>query len=378
MNEKEIRIMNFSNGDTEVETIYNALADLAAASAYKNFGNHGIIEEVNVDNYAEKNENIKFSMLGYASKKAGIPIPKTVTDLAFAMDNLIFKTVLNSINTRALQVMMIKYRAPQLDRLAEIDMVEVGGSKSYEIDTKSLPVAQRATYGSNVTMVPSYAKSSITITPKPYSLGVSLDFIRMMANGYDWGYAVARVYAGMIFAQYKLIVSQIFNTSVLNGTPLYQANFASTTYTQLADDVGMLNGGSAEDVMALGTRVAWNAISALATQGGFTTKDEYIRNAYLQKIYGVDSLILDQFTNLSAPFNNTNAATLRTIPNNLIVLVSSTDKICKLVREDYIRVIETPSNNNNLNRLEYSYFQNFDAALATASYFGLQGTTAAG
>ena len=373
---KDVKMFNFSSNDTEVQTIYNELADLAAASAYKNFGNHGIIEEVREENYSEKNEKIKFSMLGYAAKKAGIPIPKTTTDLAFAMDNAVFKSVLNSINVRALQVMMTKYRAPQLDRLAEIETVGLGESRTYEIDTKSLPIAQKATYGSNVTMVPSYAKSSVTITPKPYSLGISLDFIRIMANGYDWGYAVARIYAGMILAQYKLIVSQIFNTSILNGTPLYQANFAATTYTQLASDVGMLNGGSADDVMALGTLVAWNAISALATQGGFTTKDEYIKNAYLQKIYGVDSMILDQFTGLAAPFTTANAPTLRAIPDNLIVLVSSTDKICKLVRESYIRVIETPSTENNLNRLEYSYFQNFDAALATASYFGLQGTTA--
>ena len=140
----------------------------------------------------------------------------------------------------------------------------------------------------------------------------------------------------------------------------------------------MLNGGSIDDVLALGTRVAWQAIAALATQGGFSTKDEYIRNAYLQKIYGVDSMILDQFTGLSAPFTTANAAGLRAIPNNLIVLVpKSGDKVIKLVREAYIRVIETPANDNTLNRYEYSYFQSFDADLATASYFGLQGTTAA-
>lgn len=377
MKNNEVRIMSFSASDDDVKTIYNELAELAAASAYKNFGNHGIIEEVTVDNYAERNEKIKQAILAYSAQKSGVPTPKTADDLAFAMDNPTFKSIINSINVRSLYVMLTKYRAPQLDRLAEIETVGLGESRSYEIDTKSLPIAQRATYGSNITMVPSYAKSSITVTPKPYSIGISLDIIRMMANGYDWGYAVARVYAGMILAQYKLIVSKIFNTALLNGTPLYQANFSSTTYTQLADDVGMLNGGSAEDVMALGTRVAWNSIAALATQGGFTTKDEYIRNAYLQKIYGVDSLILDQFTGLSAPFNNANAATLRAIPNNLIVLVPSTDKICKLVRESYIRVVETPANDNTLNRYEYSYFQSFDAEIATASYFGLQGTTAA-
>lgn len=374
--EKTVLEFKFSANDDKATIIINSLADLAAAAAYRDFGNHGIIEEVKFANYAEENEKIKKSILAFAAEKAGIAVPETATDLAFAMDNSVFKSVINTINTKAIGVMMVRYTAPQLERLSAIETVGLGESRTYEIETKALPIAQKATYGSNVSMVPSYAKSSITVTPKPYTIGISLDVIRIIAGGYDWGRAVARVYAGMLFAQYKLIVNKIFDTSILNGTPLYQENFSAATYAQLADDVGMLNGSSADSVIALGTRAAWNAISALATQGGFSTKDEYIRTAYLQKIYGVDSMILDQFTNFAAPFTNATAASLRAIPNTLIVLVPATDRIVKLVRESYIRVIETPANDNTLNRMEYTYFQNFDAALATASYFGLQGTNA--
>ena len=369
-------LLDFSALENDDATIIvNELAELAAASASKEYGRHGLIEEVSFENYSEKNEKVKQAILAFAADKAGISVPTNSTQLLFAMDNVVFRSVINTINAKAIGEMMVRYRSPQLEALAEVETVGAGESMTYEIDTKALPIAQKATYGSNVTMVPSYAVGSVTLSPKPYTLGVSLDFIRILANGYDWGRAVARVYAGMVFAQYKLVVSKIFDTNILNGTPFYNQNFSSSTYTQLADDIAMLNGGSAEDVVALGTRVAWNAISALATQGGFSTKDEYIRNAFLQKIYGVDSLILDQFTNHAAPFTNANAAGLRAIPNNLIVLVPTTgDKIAKIVREDYIRVIETPADDNNLNRMEYSYFQQFDAGLATASYFGLQGT----
>lgn len=369
-------LLDFSALENDDATIIvNELAELAAASASKEYGRHGLIEEVSFENYSEKNEKVKQAILAFAADKAGISVPTNSTQLLFAMDNVVFRSVINTINAKAIGEMMVRYRSPQLEALAEVETVGAGESITYEIDTKALPIAQKATYGSNVTMVPSYAVGSVTLSPKPYTLGVSLDFIRILANGYDWGRAVARVYAGMVFAQYKLVVSKIFDTNILNGTPFYNQNFSSSTYTQLADDIAMLNGGSAEDVVALGTRVAWNAISALATQGGFSTKDEYIRNAFLQKIYGVDSLILDQFTNHAAPFTNANAAGLRAIPNNLIVLVPTTgDKIAKIVREDYIRVIETPADDNNLNRMEYSYFQQFDAGLATASYFGLQGT----
>lgn len=375
--EKQLRAFRFSEEQMEdVNIIVENLSQLGAAYAYKHFGGHGIIEENSVEDYTTLNKKTLEAGLSFAAKTAGIPVPKTTTDMAYALDNTSFRDVINTIQVRSIATMLANYTSPQLDRLVEVDTVEVGGSKTYEIDTKALPIAQRATYGSNITMLPSYAKNSITVTPVPYSIGISLDFIRMVANGYDWGKAIGRVYAGMIYAQYKLAVDKIFSTTALNTTPFYQATFSGSTFTQLASDVSMVSGNNS--VLALGTIVAWNAISALATQGGFTTKDEYIRTAYLNKVYGVDAMILDQFTNLSIPFTTANASSLRAIPNNLIVLVPvAADKIVKLVREDYIRVIETPANDNTLNRNEYSYFLSFDAAVATASYYGLQSTTSA-
>lgn len=374
---KEIRQMNFSKDDT-ASVIINSLARVAAASAYKNWGSTGLIEAVELPNYMDEMQKTKKAQLAFSANKAGLSVPTTSTELAYAFDNTIFRSIMNSITVQSIGSMMVRYTSPRLDRIMSIENVEVGGSKTYTTEPKALPVAQRGTYGSNVNVVPSYAKGGVTVTPKPYTLGSSLDYIRILANDYDWGMAVARIYAGMLFAQYKLGVNQVFNTTVLAGTPFYNATFGAATYVQLGEDIGMLNGGNASNVTALGTRVAWNAINAFATQGGFTTKDDYIKNAFLQKIYGIDSEIVDQFTDLSQPFTSANATSLRTIPNNLVVIVpDGTDKIVKLVREDYIRVIETPAIENTLNRLEYTYFQNFDAKIATASFFGVQNTATA-
>lgn len=374
---KEIREYAFSADDKKefVDVIVSNTAKLGAAAAYKKYGRYGIIEKVEVEDYEKLNSEVKESILTFAANKAGIECPKTTTDLAFAFDNKVFMTIVNTINARSIALMMVRYDCPQIEAFAEIETVGVGDSRTYEIDTKGLPQAQRATYESNVALVPSYAKGAVTVTPKPYVIGTSLDYIRIIGNDYDWGAEIARVYAGMLFAQYKLGVGKIFSESILAGTPLYQATFASNTYTQLADDIGMLNGGTGDSVTAYGTRVAFNTISALATQGGFSTKDRYIENGYLQKIYGVDSVILEQFTNYAAPFTSANAAGLRAIPNDLIVLISNgTDKPVKIVRENYIRVVETDAKDNTANRMEYTFFQNFDADLATASHFGVQKT----
>lgn len=371
----EIRNMTFAGEDsTVVTTIVNSLADLAAAACNKHF--KGLIEDIGMSDadYKANNEKVKTSMLKFACSKAGVEV-NSVEDMYFANDNLVFRSVLNTIETRAIAAMMVAYDNPMISAFTSIETIAPGNSRSFEIEPKALPIAQRGTYGSNITQVPSYARGAVTVTPKVYCEGVSLDFIRLLANGYDWGLATARVYAGMIYAQYALAVNKVFDANILAGTPLYQASFTLPTYVQLASDVGMLNGGAEDDVIALGTRPAFNGISATATNGGFMTKDEYIRGGYLKEICNVNSVVLDQFTNLAAPFTTANAASLRAIPNGYIVLVArGKDNVVKLVRENYIRAIEVPAHDNTLNRMEYMYFQAFDAAIATSSFFGVQAT----
>lgn len=376
MEGKIIKQINFS-GNNIAETIIKELADLTHAAVYSEYGAHGIIDEFTIPNYREKNEKIKSAILSFASNSIGIKTPTTPTELAFAFDNITFRSIINTITARTLATVMVTSRSPQLDRLASFETVGVGGSKSYEIETKMLPMPQRGTYGNNVTLVPTYAKSSVVCRPKQYTTGISLDYINILAVGYDFGRALARIYAGNIFAQYKLIVSKLFDTTLFANSPFYQANWSPASYVQMAEDIGMLSGGGIDNVTAFGTRSAWQAITALATQGGFVVKDEYIRTGFLQKMYSIDSMILDQFTNLAAPFTTANAPSLRAIPNDVILLAPNTSGgIAKVVREDYVKVIETPAIENNDNRTEYTFMNAFECVLATPDQFGQQRTNA--
>lgn len=372
MANKEVRIMN--SIDEGFDLIVDELANLAANACAREYPKLIKMDVMNAADYQAKNEEVKTAMVKYAASKAGVTVTNE-TEMLFASDNPTFVNILNSIEVRAIAKMMVRYDNPQISAIAEIETIKAGASRTYEIDTKSLPVVQKGNYQSNITNVLPFVKKSVTLTPQMYTLGTSVDFIRLLANGYDWGFATARIYAAMIVAQYKVVVSKVFSASILSGTPLYVATFALNTYTQLAEDIGMLNGGGANDVIALGTRTAFNAISGTATSGGFMTKDEYIRGSYLKEICGVPSMVMEQFTDFHIPFTSGNASTLRAIPNNLIVLVSQgKDKIVKLVREDYIRAKAIEAVDNNLNRMEYSYSQAFEAGIATASHFGVQNT----
>lgn len=375
----EVKQMNFStNADETLKVVVSNLSDVIETAAFSAYGKTGMVAEKKMDNYADTMQKTKLAVLGFAQKASGIKELNTKTDVAMAFaNNQIFVSMFNSIIAESLRNVMVRATSPQLMALCNIETVEVGDSYSFDIDTKALPVAQLASYGDNVALLRGFANQSVTITPRPYSIGTTIDYIRILANDYDLGRELARVMMGMLYAQYKLVKNIIFATANVNNTPFLLAAFTQSGFVQMASDISMINGGAG--VTAYGTLVAFNKIGALATTGGYgyVSQDEIIRNGYLQKIFGVDCVILDQATDFSAPFTTANAPSLRLIPDNYIVLVSTIgDKPVKLVREDFIRVRVREAYENSLNRIEYNYFQSFNAGLATQGAYGLVATVA--
>ena len=380
MNEEIMTIKNFSAQDETAEVIKNNLVKLAKYamnndSRYKRVAELSFSNE-KIDNYEELNLKAKIALLKYAAEKAQIKEISTKAYVINAFSNPMFQTVFNSIIVDSLQSIVLKSRPEQIYRLANVSDVEVGDSETWEIDPKGLPIAQRTSYTTNVTFLDSYAITPITITPKPYSIGTTMDYIRILANNYDIGREIARVAASLLFAQLKLIVDSIYAIANVQGTPFYQANWNAANYVQMIDDIKMLNGGA--DVTAYGTTVAFSKMGVLATTNyGFQSQDEMIRNGFLGRAYGVDNVVLDQFTDLSQPFTTASANTLRTIPNDRVVLLSSVgDKPVKLVREDFIRVKVKEPKDGSLYRSNYEYFMSFDAAIATQANYGIQVVTA--
>lgn len=380
MNEEIMTIKNFSAQDETAEVIKNNLVKLAKYamnndSRYKRVAELSFSNE-KIDNYEELNLKAKTALLKYAAEKAQIKEISTKADVINAFSNPMFQTVFNSIIVDSLQSIVLKSRPEQIYRLANVSDVEVGDSETWEIDTKGLPIAQRTSYTTNVTFLDSYAVTPITITPKPYSIGTTMDYIRILANNYDMGREIARVAASLLFAQLKLIVDSIYAIANVQGTPFYQANWNAANYVQMIDDIKMLNGGA--DVTAYGTTVAFSKMGVLATTNyGFQSQDEIIRNGFLGRAYGVDNVVLDQFTDLSQPFTTASANTLRAIPNDRVILLSSVgDKPVKLVREDFIRVKVKEPKDGSLYRSNYEYFMSFDAAIATQANYGIQVVTA--
>lgn len=363
--------MKFSADNRALEIIEKSIC-VGMHALNANYANTGLVSKFAMEDYAKENELVKKSVLTYCAEKAGITELCTKADIVNAFANPVFDNVFNSIQQQSLLGIMARVQSPQIMAMANVATVDLSDSYTWEIDGKGLPVAQRASYLSNVTVDETFGKRGITVTPQEYSIGVTIDYIRIIANDYDWGKALAKVAMGMLYAQYKLIVGLVFDTAT--GTPLYNTTFTAPKYVKTASDLKALNGGAG--VTSLGTLPAWQAIGALATTGGYMTKDTYIESAFLQKIYGVDSMIIDQATDFSAPLIAGVPEVL--VPENLIVMLSAVDdKPVKLVKENFIRIIKQDNISGAMNKVRYSYFMAFDAALATQAHFALQAVAGA-
>lgn len=381
MKELEI-IRTFSSKDDEVKVIKENLEKVCKYAMYhdgalsrmadKSFA----LVDKEIDNYNDLNEKAKIALLSFCADKAGISEIKTNGDVIRAFSNSTFATIYNSIIVDVLESIILKSRPEQIFRLANVDEVDVGDSKTYEIETKGLPIAQRTSYTTNVTFLDSYSRMSLTITPKPYSIGTTMDYIRILANNYDMGKELARVAFALLYAQLRLIVDEIYSITPINETPFYQNTWNLANYIQMIEDLKMLNGGA--DVTAYGTLPAFNKIGVLATTNyGFQSQDEMIREGFLGRAYGVDNVVIDQFTDLSQPFTTATAETLRAIPNDRIILLSSVgDKPVKLVRENFVHVKVKEPTEGSQYRQNYEYFMSFDAAIATQANYGIQSVNA--
>ena len=368
----------FAAENSDIDVLKNSLSDLTLAALSSNYTKSGLVADFKVDNYNQMTKEAKEALLAFCAAKAGIKVPTNKTEVLAMFSNPVAESLFNSIIAETIADVRIRVTSPQLMAMAEIVNVEPGDSYTWEIETKALPVVQKASLASNVAYLQSWSKKGITISPDEYGLGSTIDFIRVLAADFDIGKEIARMVYATLMAEYSAVANIIFATSgdLATKTPFYQSTWNGANYVKMAEYISALNGGMG--VTAYGTIVAFNAISALATTSfGFAMQDRYIENGYLGKIYGVDSVILDQVVNFNAPIGTSLAGLNGIIPDNLIVLLSAVgDKPVKLVRSTYVRVKRDEPQDGALNRIAYRYFFGFNAALATQAHFGLQSTSA--
>lgn len=172
-------IRDFSATSDEAKVIVDSLVELGNVAATKYYGKSGMFGdryEMAEKEYKEKNQQMTKALLGFAAEKSGMDFLNVNTKeglmRAFSMGGQ-FETIYNSIIVESIGNIVVNANPTALLNFANIENVGIGDSLTIEIEPKGLPIAQRNSYMSNVTLLEGVTKQAITITPKVYSTGVN-------------------------------------------------------------------------------------------------------------------------------------------------------------------------------------------------------------
>ena len=148
--------LNFSqlpeNG-VRIDDIVEKAIEVGLHAMSRDYANTGLVSKFSIGDYEKQNKAVKNAILKYCAENSGTGELKNKTDVLLAFsNNAQFETLFNAIQVRTLMGIMTRVQSPQITALAGIETVEVGDSYTWNIDTKGLPVSQRASYHSNVTV----------------------------------------------------------------------------------------------------------------------------------------------------------------------------------------------------------------------------------
>lgn len=368
----------FSKCDKEGKVIVDNLVELSQDYIRRNFAYDGFyndVEPMSKKDYKEKNDDLKYSILEFCAVKvqsnllnADVSTPNGVRR---AFSNTAYSELYNSIIVEAIQSVVLNANPAIIANFCTIEDVEVSGMKSFEIEPKGLMVAQRTSYNNNVTLLDGYTKQSVQITPKPYTAGSQIDYLRILDGVFDFGKEIARVAMSLLYAQYKLVVGILFDSAKFANTPFYINGYTGAKVIQVVEYMQALNGGS--PVKAYGLLSTFNTAGTISTTNfGFETQDQMIRDGFIGRANGIDNIVIPQATDLSAPFIDANLDSLLLVPKNKMVLLSDVgSKPIMLVRERFVHAISKDPLTESILTQSYAYTMSFDAGLATQAIYAI-------
>jgi len=381
MTYKEVTYFSGIEKQDKVKQIISERANVVKHALARDYGKTGLVNYFSLGDevkYSDAIDNLRKDVLAYCGEKAGVSEFLTDEDFVNALDNPTFISVYNAIEAGVIRQVFTNLESKAIDVIANVDTVGLGNSKTYNLSSKGLPVAQRNSYLSNVAFLNGATSQPLTIVPRVYSLGVSIDLLRILKGDQDWARETSKVIMGMLYAQYRLVVATLFSTSLLSGTPFALASWDTDTHIKVIEILRTINNSQ---VVGYGTISALRKASigsieiAASVFGGLNTQDTFIKDGFVSHVNGIDYVLLDNAYDFSAPLEATVNGVLGQflVPSDKILLLCpAQDKPVKLVRENYVRVrLVEPQDNSILTR-SYAYFMSFETGIATMSQFAIQ------
>ena len=277
-------------------------------SAMHNLKLSGAMPEMSALDYKELNTKFQHSHFLYAAKKAcalsDTTAPESFDDfkrrgLEFYANSTFLK-VLQGIYQEIITPILPSVYSEAVSTFA--DVVEVGFMETHSVSVTSneIPVFQDSAWGASRSVPANrlYSKD-FTLNPQPKTAQITMKWMQMIGNSFDYGIYFANLVAGMYaktMGLWNAAMSAAASNTALIPVGL-TANFSSVNWVTLANKLMAVNNVDLSNLIAYGNMVALSKV--LPTQATGSTNvnmdaalamllgREYIQNAQLGEYMGV-------------------------------------------------------------------------------------------
>lgn len=321
--------------------------------------------------YDELNKVVKDAMVTYATERTPYIDPsyidtKTVEGFAQAFQQFSsFREMFFSVIQETLKKVNSKVEMQQMLTFAEIKSGAEGDSENFLIQSNGLVEFEGVGYSNNSTRHNFFLNDNATVLPERKEASVGLDLYQFNAGFFDYGEMLATLAVSMRRSLHKEVVTKMFDTTDLTGSPFLLSTFAKETWMTANEKLSAINGAK---TVAYGTVTAFGRITdsldAKYFYGGLG--DKVVQSGYIPNVYGTTGIVLDQAVNI----NDANYAF--DLPSNKILLASGADKPLKVFMEGSVYIQEDDGRNNAVMQKSYKVMTAWGSKKATNYVTGMQ------
>ena len=258
-----------------------------------------------------------------------------------------------------------KIELQQILPFAEIHSIADGDSMNFQLQPNNIIEFEAVGYSNNSTRHQFQLNSNEVLIPKRVEASVGCDLYQFNAGFFDWGQMVADVLVGLRRYIQLQATSLLFDETDLVGTPFLNTTFTKATWIALAEKLKAING---TNVTAIGTASSFAKVCDGLDPRFYSDNvaDSILEAGYITNVFGVKGLVLDQSvdtTKVDYPF---------VLPEDKIMLISSTDRLIKILMEGDYYIKEDGGHNNAIMQRSFKLMTAWQMKKASSQMHGLQ------
>ena len=276
-----------------------------------------------------------------------------------------FKEVLFAVVQETIGRANSKVELQNMLSYAEIHNLAEGDSLNFQLQPNNIITFEGVGYSNNSTRHQFSLLDNVALTPERKEASIACDLYQFNAGFFDWGQMMADIIIGLRRAIQVEAMNLLFDQTDLVGTPFLNTTFTKATWIALAEKLKAINGAN---VTAIGTASSFAKCCDGLDPRFYSNNvaDSILEAGYITNVFGIKGLVLDQSvdtTKIDYPF---------VLPEDKIMLISSTDKLIKILMEGDYYIKEDGGHNNAIMQRSFKLMTSWQMKKASSQMHGLQ------